>query len=87
MGQQKGLILGEVGKDGIGEMRREGPPLGCSAEWGLGRRSTPKHPQALCIKRKDGGDGTRECVLRKPLHCCVGFCHTTSKSVISIYRL
>ena len=41
MGQQKGLTLGEVGKDGIGEMRREGPPLGCSAEWGLGRRSTP----------------------------------------------
>ena len=41
MGQRKGLTLGEVGKDGIGEMRREGPPLGCSAEWGLGRRSTP----------------------------------------------
>ena len=41
MGQPKGLTLGEVGKDGIGEMRREAPPLGCSAEWGLGRRSTP----------------------------------------------
>ena len=54
---------------------------------GAGQKVHTQHPQALCIKRKDGGDGMRECMLRKPLHCCVGFCHTTSKSVISIYRL